>query len=208
MNRITQRVLIVLCAWVLAACGSSPKLSTERPEGFVATTITSDGGRAWYAIVVENVDTKKVYHFGIGYASAFPHGWLVNRFDEDLKAEGRPFVSTLPVGRYVISGFGIESGFGRGYHNAVAPPLFNVDAGKTTYLGNVHFSNIAWDWRTKATVTLSDQSARDLPVLKKRFKTLDSAPLYETIMPGASHTMVTGEGQSELIARIYVRATP
>jgi hypothetical protein len=210
MNRITKRAFVVLCVWVLAACGSSPKLSTERPEGFIATTITSDGGRAWYAIVVENIDTKVTYHFGIGNASWKPHLLFVNRFDEDLKAEGRPLVATLPVGRYVITGWGIESGFGRGYHNAVTPPLFNVEAGKTTYLGNVHFSNIAWDWRTKAQVTLSDQSARDLPLLKKRFDTLAGTPLFETIAPGTKHVMVTGEGgpETQTVARIYVRATP
>ena len=207
MGRIKRRAFIVLCAGVLTACGS-PKLSTTRAEGFVATTITTDGGRAWYALVVENLDTKQVYHFGIGNAMWNPNVPFINRYDEDLKAEGRPYVSALPVGRYVISGWGMEANFGRGYHNAIAPPIFNVEAGQTTYLGNAHFSNIAWDWRTKAEVTLSDQSARDLPVLKKRFDNLARAPLYETIAPGTKFVIVTGEAQSQPVARIYVRATP
>lgn len=209
MGRIMRRAFIVLFAGVLAACGSSPKLSTTRPEGFVATTITSEGGRAWYAISVENLDTKMTYRFGIGEASAVL-GAFSPRFDEDLKAEGRPFAATLPAGRYVITGWSMESGLGRANHLFVTPPLFNIEAGQTTYLGNVHFSKIVWgEWRYKAEVTLSDRSARDLPVLKKRFESLAGAPLYETIIPGTSRVMETSDDSPGApVARIHVRATP
>lgn len=208
MNRITRRVLIALCASVLAACGSSPQLSTTRAEGFVATTITSEGGRAWYAIMVENIDTKLTYRFGVGEASVF--NAYVARHDEDLKAEGRPFVSALPIGRYVITGWSMESGLGRANHLFVNAPLFNVEAGKTTYLGNVHFSKIDWGaWRYKAEVTFSDRAARDLPVLRKRFENMARTPLYETIAPGTNRVMETADDASgSPVARIYVPATP
>jgi hypothetical protein len=126
--------------------------------------------------------------------------------DEDLKVEGRPLVANLPIGRYEISGYGMETTIVRAYHKMSTPLVFNVEAGKTTYLGNVHFANIAWNWRYRPEVTLSDEATRDLPILKKRFEGLATAPVSVAVKPGTRRLLVVDENPAEYpLPMLFVR---
>jgi len=120
-------------------------------------------------------------------APLYPRSWLE---DEGLEAvNGRLFALALPAGRYVVDGFYID-GPGYDYHLLGDAIRFDLAAGQILYVGNlaagfcVRHAYANQSGVAGVRLTLDDASSRDLPLLRRKFRSLQG----QTIDVRVPHT--------------------
>jgi hypothetical protein len=98
---------------------------------------------------------------------------------------GRLFALELPAGRYEI----YRSRFDRSVVNWEKPVFFEVLAGTVSYIGNIHVSYCeGMPVKTRgailgADIAITDQSERDLSLLRARFNALRSRGIESQVLP-------------------------
>lgn len=158
--------------------------------GRVVGTITYESSIGEYRIGLVRSQQRPVL---IRIGSLLWHPF-VKMHDEDLKMRGEPFSMVLPAGDYRMAFWEVAQGQARSTSRDPIDISFRVDPGKATYLGNLHFSA---QWQ----VSLRDEAARDVPILRSRFPELADMPVASAIEPGAEHPRIGGGYAGVLMGR-------
>ena len=177
-----MRALLVVLLSLLASCAnvsSDYKFDPQHPAGLVVGTITYESGLGSYRIIVvptnpEKSGAKKLYLLQAGDSQWSPFS---RKFDDDLKRDGSTFAVEMPAGKYVIKAWEVGQGPRISKCTSSIDIPFEVEAGKAIYLGSFNWDE---DWEN---ITLTNQSERDIPVLKSRFAVLKASPLTMSIAP-------------------------
>jgi hypothetical protein len=207
MRKVVWALLMTVAAG-LTGCASPTisndyKLPSDRHVGLAAGSITYSGSRGLYRVYLVNVDTGQRFRFEIGSSSATPVNLFTSAKDEDLGVDGRPFATELPAGRYHITGWGAAAGAVRASAGLVVGVPFTVEAGKSIYMGNFHFTGRLTPFTGVVSAALKDEASRDVPVLKKRFPVLANVPLHGTLKSGTQLPLVGGYGRISDPAQVY-----
>lgn len=83
---------------------------------------------------------------------------------------------------------------------------FSVEAGTAIYLGNFHFKETSRFVRaiTGASVALTDEATRDIPVLIKAFPSLKSNPISQSLEPGTKLESIGGKSDGKINVPIFI----
>jgi hypothetical protein len=197
--------LLVSASTALVACSTniSPDftLPASPTSGLIVGSITYTGALGARQVLIQNTATGKYTQLQVGQTQTL-NPFAGPEVDLDLKASGGTFATELATGSYVIGPWYIRQGPGLVSSAAPIGIRFLVEPGKTVYLGNFHFVETSrFGLGTgSAEVTLEEKSARDMPVLMKRYPGLKSAPLSSTIEP---NTRIVGVGGASSKSTTY-----
>lgn len=180
--RFPGTLLWLTAAFVLASCAGLAPREPSGTEGLVVGTITYDSSLGEYRVGLLSVDAEHPSLIRVGHSLWHP---FVRMYDDDLKMRGAPFSVRLPAGDYRIAYWEVSQGQARSNSTAPIELPLRVEAGKATYLGNVHFS-AHWE------VSLNDEAGRDLPILKARFPEIEPLAILPAIEPGTKHERLGG----------------
>jgi hypothetical protein len=89
------------------------------------------------------------------------------------------FVIDLPAGDYEMTGWSVENDLHvHFYANPWTPAKFTIQAGKSTYVGNIHMGILSgpnvWGF-AGAWPFLHDERARDIPVLERKYPAINDS---------------------------------
>ena len=190
-----RKILVLLL--VLAGCASAPHAGKDfsfqkqaEPVGVLTGSISTDDPGNFFSQETE-LDFESE---AVGQGQPFGKVSINNHYcrsDEDFKeACGRVFTVVLKPGTYglywhIASTFGLLGQLDPGGWEA---PQYTVQAGKVTYVGNIHMvfdDNITGkgpdSWH--AWPHVSDQHERDLPVLYQRVPALQQQEVSMQVVP-------------------------
>lgn len=184
MHRPLRILSLSLVLW-LSACASNVssnfKFNPNPTTGLVVGSISYESANAVFTLFARNTTTGDVVKFAAGCDAPCLFKSADGRFT-DAQAPGQRgdgYAVEVPSGDYVITGWHVPRG-GLRYNAARSPDIpFKVEAGKVTYLGNLHFDP---HWED---VQLRDRSSRDLAALRTTYPVLASTPLAYSIAEGA-----------------------
>jgi len=159
-----MRSLLLSVTVLLSSCASTSippdfRFGPQTAQALVVGSITYDSALGAYSVSATSRDGGSVFRAKVGYSTWPPLG---PEFDDALKKKGGTFAVAITPGQYTLQRWEIRQGE---MVFAAARPIglvFKADAGQITYLGNFHFDK-------NGDVALSDQAARDLPILQTRF---------------------------------------
>jgi hypothetical protein len=207
------RVVLGLLTALLAACAApniSPeyKLSQSGGRGVAAGSITYQGPYGAYSVSIQAKGTGDEYLVKHGGGTTLDPrlAFRGEKPDAGLKQRGSPFAIELPAGHYVIKSWHVSSGAANIISTVPIDIEFDVQAGQAIYLGNFHFTETSRVVRliTGASATLSDQSERDIPVLRAAFPALKDTPITQAISQHARFADVGGRGFTRITIPIFV----
>jgi hypothetical protein len=155
--------------------------------GVVSGSITYNGPYGAYRLELVSQASGEVFRIEHGRSQGLPFGLGGEKVHPGLRRLGSPFAVALPTGRYEIKSWHLLSGAALVSSTAPTGVVFQVDAGQAIYLGNFNFVETSRIVRliSGAKVTMSDQAARDLPVIRSDFPALAEVPITQTLNPEA-----------------------
>jgi hypothetical protein len=183
------RTSIVTLAFLLASCASgvpsSYKPDAATGKGLIVGTITHTSfGGEHYILVYNQTEYGETTKISIGSSQWHPFA-KIN--DSDLKARGDTFVVEAKPGKYEMGSWVVKKGSFRYWGEKSLGVTFNVEAGKVTYIGNIHFVDNDY-------VNLQEMSRRDMPVIESRYPALKSTPVAFSIAEGTKLEKLGGKG--------------
>jgi hypothetical protein len=183
------RASIIAISVLLASCAtnvpSSYKPDAATGKGLIVGTITHTSfGGEHYILVYNKTEYGETTKISVGSSQWHP---FTKINDSDLKARGDTFAIEAKPGEYEMGSWVIRQGSFRYWGEKAMGVTFNVEAGKVTYIGNIHMVD-------KEYVNLQDMAARDLPVLEARFPALKTAPMAFKIAEGTKLERLGGKG--------------
>jgi hypothetical protein len=199
-----MRPHLYLCAVVslLASCAtnvsSSYKPDAATGKGLIVGSITTNTYGGEYYVNVYSYALSKPLKLSAGSANWHPFA-KVN--DSELNARGDTFAVEAPAGDYFLGGWVVRQGPKRYWGNKELGFPFKVEAGKVTYIGNIHFVD-------KEYVNLQEREKRDLPVIEARYPAAKSAPLAFKIAEGTKLERLGGEGSWKVNHLIFIPVVP
>lgn len=200
--------LLLLAGCVANNIEKSYSLDPKRGTGVVTGTITYDGDYAAYRIHVAEVQTGRSYTLQHGEAQTAN---LVRVFkgeaiNADLRVKGSAFAVELPAGEYEIKSWHISQGAANVRSTEPINTRFRVEPGQSIYLGNFHFTETARFVRsiTAASLSLTEMSDRDLPVLLKTFPSLQANPIAQSLQPKTRIENVGGQSNGTIAIPVFV----
>jgi hypothetical protein len=203
--------VIIISMLLLSACTSTNipkeyKLPENSNVGLAVGTITYTGSIGAYRILVTNESNTIKYRFEIGQVQWDP--FSEGEFDKDLGMKGKPFATELPAGNYILSHWLIAQGASTTMSKEPISIPFTIEAGKPIYLGNFHFtktSNFGLGGTKTALVTLEDKANRDLPILNKRYPSINLNPTMRSIAPDSKIENIGGGSSHRIdMSTIYI----
>jgi hypothetical protein len=210
---MTIRNLLLAISLMLSAC-AAPNISRDFNVEKAATTgvatgsITYDGGYAAYRLHVKNSATgqKFVIEHGSSQTLNLVLAFKGEESNHDLGKTGSPFAVEFPSGTYVVESWQISQGMANVWSTAPTGIEFEIKPHEAIYLGNFHFHETSRAVRavTGASLTLSDQSARDLPAIRNQFAPLASVPLTQTLSTGAKLEHVGGASDGKISIPVFI----
>ena len=190
-------ISLLFAACLFTSCANVPssyKFDPANDEGLIVGSITYDGSIGLYIMVVSTPPAAPPPKIDVGYSMWPPLGPL---FDDGLKTRGGTFAVKATPGTYSIRAWRIKQGYKISQSTSPIDIPFTVERGKTSYIGNLHFSE-HWE------VSLRDRSERDLPVLQSRYEVLKSAPLAYTITKDTDIKGLGGAYRSSVQMPIFI----
>ena len=205
--------LLLTLSLALSAC-AAPNISKDfsmdkaTAAGVATGSITYDGGYAAYRLHLENKSTGEKFiiehgssqtlNFKLAFKGEAPHAGLGKK--------GSPFAVELPAGTYAIKQWHISQGAANVVSTAPTGIEFTIQPHEAIYLGAFHFHEASRLARavTGSVVTLSDESARDLPVIRAQFAALASVPLTQSLSTGAKIENVGGPSDGKLTIPVFI----
>jgi hypothetical protein len=172
-----MRLAIYLSLLLTLASCATTGIPEGTPRGLVVGSVTYESSVGVYAFVISNKEGKRVASPGVGSGMWTP---FLKETDEELKERGGTINIELPAGEYRIVGWEVRRAQTTYRSTRPYEIPFVVDPGKTTYIGNLHFSQ-HWD-----NVALRDRSSRDLPIIAKRVPQLATMPVSYSIASGTN----------------------
>lgn len=198
---------------VLSACAAkniSQDFTLEKSAGtgVAAGSITYDGGYAAYRLHLEKKTGGQKYMIEHGSSQTLNLS-LAFKGEEPHRAlgkKGSPFAVELPVGTYVVKSWQISQGMANVWSTAPTGIEFEIKPREAIYLGGFHFRETSRFGRavTGSSVSLSDQSARDLPAIRSQFPALASVPLTQSLSTGAKLENVGGASDGKINIPIFI----
>ena len=177
-----MRILgILLLATLMTSCASTNsvptnfQLNADSAQGLIVGSITYESTIGRFGVEATARDGGPGFYAAIGFTMWPPLG---PQFDEELRKKGGTFAVAVRPGQYTLQRWTLQSGQRTSAPSRPFMVPFNVVAGKVTYLGSFQFA-------ADGSVTLADQSERDLPLLRKRVPAVGAAPLAVAIRSGA-----------------------
>ncbi len=192
MQWIRNALLLVAALAVVSCASVQGNDDRQRAEGRVVGTITYESSLGEYRLGVISSELRPRL-IRVGNSLWHP---FVKMYDEDLKMRGEPFSMVLPAGDYRIAFWEVAQGEARSTSRQPIEIPFRVEEGAATYLGNLHFSP-HWE------VSLREEAARDLPILRSRFPELADEPIIAAIGAQADRQRVGGGYASVLMGRPF-----
>lgn len=181
--RIKTGIVALLLA-LLCACANVPKdfsFDDRKQTGLVVGSVTYESGLGRYYLKVLSKETGRATLLGFG-CPVWP---CLHPADDKAFSEGEPtsqrgggYAAALPQGVYRIVGWEVARGSLRSRPDEEVSIEFVVEAGHTSYLGNLHFDP---DWER---VQLRDRADRDLKALADTYPVVRDAPLAYRIADG------------------------
>jgi|GEM_PF-2771176 len=194
----------MLLSIAVTACANVPKdfsFDSTKPTGLVVGSVTYESGLGRYHLVVASKDTGRKTLLGFGCA-VWP--CIQSADDKAFSAEqgteqrGGGYSVQLPAGTYRIAGWEVARGQMRSRAQVHGDIEFTVEAGRASYLGNLHFDP---DWTH---VQLRDRADRDLGALRETYAVLRETPLAYRIAEGTVIDDLSGEYVTRLQGPIYI----
>jgi hypothetical protein len=171
-----QLIVFPLAAGV-AACATPGSPDPAAPTGWVIGSITHESSVGRYGLAITGQPGQRVPSPSLGYGMWTPFN---KEMDDELKERGGTYAQKLPAGEYRIVGWFVLRAQ-TDYRSARPVEIpFKVEAGKATYLGNLHFDP---HWEA---VVLRDRAERDLPVLRRRHAEVATTEVSQSIAPGTT----------------------
>ncbi|MCV2371387.1 hypothetical protein [Roseateles oligotrophus] len=207
------RYFLLTISWVLTAC-AAPNISRDfsleksASAGVATGTITYDGDYAAYRLHLENKVSgqKFVVEHGSSQTLNLSLAFKGEDAHRTLGKKGSPFAIELPAGTYVVKSWQVSQGMANVWSTASTGIEFEVKPREAIYLGGFYFRETSRFGRavTGSAVTLSDQSARDLPAIRSGFAALASVPLTQSLSTGAKLENVGGASNGKISIPIFI----
>jgi len=201
----------VLLLPVLAGCATpniDAKHDVRGATGVVSGSITYAGPYGLYRLNFVSQDTGERYPVEHGSGQTLNPVLAFKGEDPHpgLKKRGSPFAVALPAGNYELKAWELHCGYAHLASTAPTGIAFKVEPGQVIYLGNFNFVETARFLRmpTAAAVSLSEQSARDLPVIRAAFQALMEVPITQTLNPAARLENLGGASASRVDIPIFI----
>jgi len=212
-QRLSRRGLMAAIALGLAGC-ATPNIDDKHDvrgatkTGVVSGSITYDGPDGSYRLELVSKANGEVFRVEHGSSQNLN---IMQAFKgvaahPGLKRRGSPFAVALPVGSYEIRSWHVSVGAANVSSTEPTGVVFDVQAGQAIYIGNFHFRETSRFVRliTGATVAMSDQSERDVGVIRTSFPALAEAPVTQTINPSARIDNLGGAAASRISIPIFI----
>ncbi|MDR7270297.1 hypothetical protein J2X20_002955 [Pelomonas saccharophila] len=208
--RLWAAVLLLLG---LAGC-ATPNIDAKHDvrgattTGVVSGSITYAGPYGLYRLRFVSQETGEKYPVEHGSGQTLNPVLAFKGEDPHpgLKKRGSPFAVALPAGNYELKGWELHCGNAHLASSAATGVVFKVEPGQAIYLGNFNFVETARFVRmpTAAALSLSEQSARDLPVIRTAFPALAEVPITQTLNPAARLENLGGQSASRIDIPIFI----
>jgi hypothetical protein len=181
------------------ATNSTPpdlRFNTESTQALIVGSITYDSGTGVYSVAATSRHGSSVFSARVGYPLWPPLG---PEFDDALQKKGGTFAVPVTPGQYTLQRWSIRQGQRMFHPEQPIGLVFKADAGKVTYLGNFHFD-------ANGEVALSDQAARDLPILRARLPAAAIAtPAYS--IPAGARLERIGNAEAKRVDTVFYAPT-
>lgn len=205
--------LFLSVSLALSAC-AAPNISNDfslekaAASGVVTGTITYDGGYAAYRLHVENKETGQRFLIAHGSSQTLNLSFVFKGEDPNrvLGKKGSAFAIELPAGTYVVRSWQVSQGAASVWSTASTGIEFEVKPREAIYLGGFYFRETSRFGRsvTGSSVSLSEQSARDLPAIRAQFSSLASVPLTQSLAVGTKLENVGGASDGRINIPIFI----
>lgn len=216
-QRLRRRGLLtaLACAVALGLAGcAAPNIDDKHDvrgatkTGVVSGSITYSGPYGGYRLELVSQATGEVFRVehGAGQTLNPMLAFKGEPVHPGLKRLGSPFAVALPVGSYEIRAWQVSCGAANIRSTAPTGVVFQVEAGQAIYLGNYHFVETSRVVRliTGAKVTMSDQTERDLPVVRSSFPALAEVPITQTLNPAARIDNFGGGAATQINIPVFI----
>lgn len=203
----------LLVVFLLGGCASSNikngyALDSTRGTGVVAGTITYSGNYASYRLNIASEQSTQTYRIEHGDAQPLNPvlAFKGEAINPELQRRGSAFAVELPAGTYVIRSWQVSQGPTNLWSTEPTGIKFNIEAGKAIYLGNFHFKETSRTMRamTGASVSLSDESTRDIAALLKAFPSLTSTPITQSLQPETKIESIGGKSNRSVSIPVFI----
>lgn len=192
----------VLLLLTLAGC-ATPNIDAKHDvrgattTGVVSGSITYDGSYGAYRLNLVSQTSGETFVVEHGAGQTLnPSLAFGEKPNPGLKKKGSPFAVALPVGSYELKSWNVVIGYSRLTSTSPTGVVFKVEPGEAIYLGNFHFrepGRRVMGLVATTTVALSDQSSRDLAVIRDAFPALADTPITQTVNPDARIEKLGGD---------------
>ncbi|WP_457355173.1 hypothetical protein [Roseateles sp. P5_D6] len=210
---MNTRYFLLAVSLALTACAApniSRDFSLEKSSstGVATGSITYDGGYAAYRLHVENKVSGQKFLIEHGSSQTLNLSLAFKGEDPNraLGKKGSPFAIELPAGIYIVKSWQVSQGMANVWSTAPTGIEFEVKPREAIYLGGFYFRETSRFGRavTASTVTLSDQSARDLPAIRSEFSALATVPLTQSLSTGAKLENIGGASDGKISIPIFI----
>jgi hypothetical protein len=203
----------LLLTAVLAGCAASNiggdyVLDSKHGTGVVAGTITYFGSYASYRLHIANEQSNQTYRIEHGDSQTLNPllAFKGEAINPALQRTGSAFAVELPAGTYAVRSWQVSQGAANVWSTAPTGVQFTVQPGKAIYLGNFHFKETSRVMRavTGASVSLNDETTRDIPALTKSFPSLRSTPITQSLEAGTRIDSIGGKSDGRISVPIPI----
>jgi len=210
---LVRSLVVLLILGTLNGCANPNvpqdyKLSSQQPVGLAVGSITFTGGMSLFRVLLQAKTTQKTYFAEVGQSQTVNvfKAFQPPEVNELLGLPGGLFAIQLPAGQYQLTGWRVSQGMASFTPSRREAIDFQIEAGKATYLGNLHFieTSKAFLATTGIEVTLQDKRARDLPALEKQFPTIASNPVAIALAEGTKYEHFGSAGQRRIDVPLFV----
>lgn len=208
--RATKKILAAVAVVLVTGCATSsiPKTATfdsQSDHGLVLGSISHSGDRPSYKVFYSGVDNNTQGQIQSGSRGLFLRNWPGGDLDT-VGLRGDLFAIKLPAGDYQFYSWNVSN---RDRHTYPADDFslkFSVQPGIANYLGNFHFGTESSDELTSAEVdvTYSDEFARDMALLQRKYEKVDFQGTKRAIEEGLEVESLGGAVATELAMSVFV----
>lgn len=207
------KYLVLTVSLALSAC-AAPNIANDfsvekaASSGVATGTITYDGGYAAYRLHLENKVSGQKFLIEHGSSQTLNLSLAFKGEDPHrvLRKKGSPFAVELPAGTYVVRSWQVSQGAANVWSTTPTGIEFVVKPREAIYLGGFYFRETSTFGRavTGSSVSLADQSARDLPAIRAQFASLASVPLTQSLSAGTKLENVGGASDGRINIPVFI----
>jgi hypothetical protein len=206
--RLAAFSLLLLAGCAAPNIDKAYSLDSSRGAGVAVGSLTYSGGYAAYRLHVVDVASGESYKFEHGESQTLnlAYAFKGEPINPDLGMRGAAFAIELPAGNYSVRAWQVSQGAANVWSTEPTGISFRVEPGRAIYLGNFHFRETSRRVRaiTGATVTLSEMSERDIPVLQKAYPSLKVSPIAQSLEPKTRIENVGGKSDGKISIPIFI----